>query len=257
MTAVGDVKVAPLHQHPAKYSGLVLDVLRRRVDKELKRRRDLDGSFNLLRVIDPMAGVGGVHQLARRSNRPGGYTVSTLGVEIEPEWAACHERTECADALEWLAQRRFVRGTERYQLARMWVMSPTYGNRMADHHEATDDSVRHGYRFDLGRMPSAGSSATLHYGPDYWEFHAHLYRLMLGASPPGTRFALNVSDFIRGKTVVPAATWHLGAAIGAGWLVDRRTRVTRIATPRLGHGENHDARVPAEMVFQFYRDEAS
>ena len=49
--------------------------------------------------------------------------------------------------------------------------SPCFGNRMADHHEARDPSVRHTYRHRLGRPLSEGSAGALQWGPAYREFH--------------------------------------------------------------------------------------
>ena len=42
--------------------------------------------------------------------------------------------------------------------------SPTYGNRMADHHEARDGSPRDTYRHVLGRPLTPGNSGALHWG---------------------------------------------------------------------------------------------
>ncbi len=140
---------------------------------------------------------------------------------------------------------------DRHNGVDCWCTSPCYGNRYSDHHEARDGSTRHSYRHDLGRMPTVGSAAVLPWGPDYWEFHAMAYRLMLDCARPGAPLILNVSDFVKGQTVVPAATWHMGAALGAGWLPDRHTRTVRVPTKRMGYGQNYDARVPYEMVYQF------
>lgn len=235
--------VAPLTKHPAKFSEPILDVLERLVAKEARRRRAAGASS--LTILDPFAGVGRVHRLARPPRN--GFEILTEGCEIEAEWAACHRDTVCADALHWL--RRIIGGSGR--LVQMYVTSPTYGNRYSDHHDAQDGSVRHSYTHYLGRQPSKGSSATMPWGPDYWEFTALAYRLMFEAAEPGAPFVLNVSDFVRGKELVHAAAWHQGAALGAGWSVDRGTRIRRVPTSRHRHGENHDARAPFEVVYTF------
>lgn len=75
------------------------------------------------RVIDPFAGVGRIHDLPRR-------IADTVGVELEPEWAACRARTVQGDATclldSWVASFDVL------------ASSPCYGNRLADSHEARD-----------------------------------------------------------------------------------------------------------------------
>jgi hypothetical protein len=262
--------VAPLTKHPAKFSDPILPVLRRLVEKELTRRRKRDGVRGIT-VVDPFAGVGRIHRLARLPRGATGTWVDTVGVEIEPEWAACHANTVCADAFHWLrmlGKRGAVLAGEETSglpmnllmgnqggmgrpLIDMWVTSPTYGNRMADHHDAQDDSTRHGYAFYLGRLPSEGSTSVMPWGPDYWEAHAEAYRLMLAASRPGAPLVLNVSNFPKANAMVDAVEWHRGAAIGAGWLVDRSTRVVKIETSRLRHGQNWQDRATHEVVMSF------
>jgi hypothetical protein len=128
--------------------------------------------------------------------------------------------------------------------------SPTYGNRMADHHDAHDGSRRRSYRHDLGRMPTPGSSTVMHWGPDYWAFHAEAYRLIYRVLVPGGLFLLNVSDFYAKKALVPAVAWHRGAAMGAG--LDMAGRDVRVPTHRLnGHGdETTAARADAEYILR-------
>lgn len=93
--------------HPAKFSQEILDAL--------------DVIIPLgVRVLDPMAGVGYIHRLEGRD---------TLGIDIEPEWAGAHPRNRLGNALAL----PWKDGTLP------WVVtSPSYGNRMADHHDAKE-----------------------------------------------------------------------------------------------------------------------
>ena len=220
----------PLPKHPAKFSDPVLDALGRLVNAEQRAlaRRVL--------VLDPFAGVGRIHNL----RRPG--KVETLGTEIEAEWAACHSSTLHADALVWMAQTP--------PLFDIVATSPTYGNRMADHHDARDGSRRHSYRHDLGRMPTGGSSSVMAWGPTYWAFHAEAYRAMYDVLAPGGLLLLNVSDFYRRKAVVPAVEWHRGACMGAGF--DQAGRDVPVITKRLrGVGaEATAARADHEVILR-------
>lgn len=225
----------PQPRHPAKYSEPILAALQRLVRADAKASH-YTGEHGY-HVLDPFAGVGRVHQLEDVRRR-----IVTLGVEIEPEWADCHRRTICADSLLWLPQT-----PSRYDAV---VTSPTYGNRMADHHEARDGSRRRSYRHDLGRMPTPGSSATLHWGPDYWAFHALAYRLIYDVLVPGGLFLLNVSDFYARKALVPAVSFHRGAALGAGFDVDGRD--VAVPTHRLNGVGTADtaARADAEYILR-------
>lgn len=106
-----------LREHPAKYPKYVFDRLAMHLRAE-RRRRGYQ-----LNVLDPFAGVGRIHDLPAR-------IAVTVGVEIEPEWAACRSGTIIGDATalpsDWSGRFDAV------------VTSPCYGNRMADHHEARD-----------------------------------------------------------------------------------------------------------------------
>lgn len=108
---------APRTSHPAKFPNYVLARV------ELFVRAEARALGRPARVLDPFAGVGRIHDLPRRY-------AETTGVEIEPEWAACRERTIHGDATalpeEWAGRFDVV------------ATSPCYGNRIADHHEARD-----------------------------------------------------------------------------------------------------------------------
>lgn len=118
--------------HPAKFSSSILTVLAGLVQPEW-------------RILDPFAGTGRVHSLGS----------NTWGVEIEPEWASMHPRTIVGDALHLpFAAKSFD----------AVITSPTYANRLADHHEAKDGSVRHSYRHDLGRPLHPSNSGQLQWG---------------------------------------------------------------------------------------------
>lgn len=126
--------------HPAKFSEEILQVL-----DQLLAKYEVEGL-----VLDPFAGVGRVHEL--RNER-----IQTVGVEIEPEWARWHPDTICDDARN--VPKLFKPGE-----VSAIVTSPTYGNRMADHHEAMDGSRRHTYKEYLERDVSTFSTASMQWG---------------------------------------------------------------------------------------------
>src|SRR5207302_7210410 len=116
-------------RHPAKFSDPLLPVLRALIHPGA-------------RVLDPFAGSGRIHEI----------TDNAVGIEIEPEWADLHPHTHCGNALDLpFADAVFD----------VICTSPTYGNRMADHHDAKDDSRRNTYRHALGRPLHADNSCQL------------------------------------------------------------------------------------------------
>lgn len=106
-------------RHPAPYPAYVLDRLAMMLRAEQRRR----GLVRPLVVLDPMAGIGRVHDLPAR-------VAITFGVEIEPEWANQRIGTTVGDATALPAN-----WTNNFDAV---VVSPVYGNRMSDHHEAKD-----------------------------------------------------------------------------------------------------------------------
>lgn len=96
--------------HPAKYS------------KQLFPHfvEALQGCSN---VLDPMAGTGRIHLLRDMMD------IDTFGIEIEPEGANMHRDTICADSTDIPYE------DGRFEAI---CVSPVYGNRMSDHHEARE-----------------------------------------------------------------------------------------------------------------------
>lgn len=212
---------APNPDHPAKYSAEVLEQLVALVAGEAERLHYRP------KVLDPMAGVGRIHELERWAD--------TTGVEIEPEWAACHSRTEEGDALS----TRFAPST--FDVV---ATSPTYGNRMADHHNARDESKRYGYKFSLGRDPSPLSSSLLQWGDEYRQFHVKAWREVGRVLTPHGLFLLNISNHVRGRELQPVVEWHVRHLIDVGWWL---LAAYPIATKRMKNGANPE-RADAELV---------
>ena len=241
------VEVAP---HPAKWSAAVLIEIEQIVMDEANR---LDRP---VRVLDPFAGRG----LPELREYLGDDASIVAGVELEPEWAAADPQTIVGDATALPAD-----WTDAFDLV---VTSPCYGNRMADHHEARDDSNRITYRHKLGRMPSEGSGAILQWGPRYRDLHSKAWaevRRVLRPGRHGTPGAdgrsrslgglavINVSNHLRTRTrngqrvqeEQAVVEWHLNEFLLAACTVEA---VVKVPTPRMGFGENGDARVDGERI---------
>jgi tRNA G10 N-methylase Trm11 len=235
-------------RHPAKYSASILDALFDIADAEADRKGE-----GLL-ILDPFAGVGLIHKLVEHGHQ-------TYGVELEHEWAAAHERTEVGNALALEYK------TGAFDAV---ITSPTYGNRLADHHEAKDAckqcagtglqtgsevpckncrgsglSKRNTYRHALGRPLSDGSSAVMQWGTEYREFHYEAWVESIRVIKPAGLLVVNTSNHIRKRAEVPVAEWHLHTIINLGCRIEE---VRRVVTPRNREGANGDNRVEGELV---------
>ena len=130
--------------------------------------------------------------------------------------------------------------------------SPTYGNRMADHHEARDASPRHTYRHTLGRPLTPGNSGALQWGDgtageEYHALHVAVWTECRRVLKPGGIFVLNVKDHIRGGVLQKVSNWHAVTLLMLGFVCTRRVHVP---CPGQRHGANGHLRVDYESVIQ-------
>jgi SAM-dependent methyltransferase len=178
--------------HPATYPAAVIDIFRELIAPQS-------------RVLDPFAGIGTIHQL------DGIDGVRTVGIEIEPEWAAADRRTVCGDS-------RFGHDLFVGEMFDVIATSPAYGNRLADNYRASDPEARRSYSIDLGRSVSIGSGAGMHFGRDgeYEQLHMDVWRSVVQLLKPGGLFLLNCKDFQRDGKVVPVTGWHVGVLADLG-----------------------------------------
>lgn len=219
-------------RHPAQFSREIISIVER---QHLLPENGI--------VLDPMAGVGGIHKLATATRK-------TVGIEIEPEWAAAHPDTMVGNAL------RLPFGRASFDAV---FTSPCYGNRLADHHRAQDGSTRRSYTHDLQhttgdpeRRLHPDNSGTLRATrPEYWAFHARAWAEVARVLRPGGRFVLNVSDHISHGQVVPVVERHCDLVLLSGFTLIKEFMV---ATRRMRYGANNTARVPTESVLVFDRE---
>lgn len=215
-------------KHPAKFSEPVLD----RIGEVF------EGYGWPRRILDPFAGTGRIHGVI--DDTPDwyiDYVPFTVGVEIEPEWAAMHSRTIVASALTM----PFPDGTFDGLCT-----SPCYGSRMADSHNAQDGSVRYSYTHTIGRKLHRENSGQLQWGDAYRQFHQVAWAECLRVLQPGALIVVNVSNHIRAGVEQRVTEWHLN------WFLANDCQVVdleRVSTTRLRHGANRDARARYENVF--------
>lgn len=194
-----------LPPHPATYSDSLLPVL-------------ADLLLGFRRILDPFAGTGTIHVLSELL-LPGSETVA---VEIEPEWAAYHPRTIVGNALAL----DFCDG-----VFDAICTSPTYGNRLADHHDAYDPDSRRSYTHDYGHPLNDDNSGTMQWGDRYRDFHERAWTEALRVLRPGGRFVLNIKDHIRGGEWIDVAGWHVSTLTPARYAAPRHSAGDRRWSP--------------------------
>lgn len=207
-----------LMKHPAKFSDPILDQI-----EQLLVQNGV--------ILDPFAGTGKIHLLCTPSRH-------TIGVEIEPEWATLHPQTIVGNALQLPFHDNTFDAI---------VTSPVYGNRMSDHHNAKDGSVRHTYRHTLGRQLHPDNSGQLQWGNKYKTFHQQAWKETTRVLKPGGQFILNISDHIRKGEIQPVTNWHLNELQNTHGLQlkDHRT----VPTKRNRMGSHRDLRVTHEHLY--------
>lgn len=254
--------VIPVTAHPAPFSAEVLNVIKAEFPR---RTRRIDPPEEWL---DPFAGTGRVHELAEP------LSIRTVGVEIEPEWAACHPDTYVGDSTalpkSWTAHFAGA------------ITSPVFGNRMSDHHDAQErckacdatgrvarkkcercdgkgirDHKRITYRHKLGRELHENNAGRMQWGAKYRDLHEQVWRELYRVLKPSRRssngrtlFFLDIKDHERAHQMQAVTDWHekvlqeIGFDLVASHSVDVRG---------MGFGQNRDARAENEWVLVFDR----
>ena len=138
--------------HPATYTDALLPIFAELLLKS--HGHSVAVGPGPAKILDPFAGTGKIARL--RAWLP---QAEFYGYEIEPEWAEQARAAGCACTTGDSRQMHYPDA-----MFDAICTSPTYGNRMADHHEARDASPRHTYRHTLGRPLTPGNSGALQWG---------------------------------------------------------------------------------------------
>jgi len=211
--------------HPAKFSPPILGA----IERALVPRSNADAL-----ILDPFAGIGGVHALPWR----------TIGVEIEPEWASQHRDTVHGDSTK-LTQRFLPESFDAV------VTSPAYGNRMADSYAGDPKGTkRFTYRIALGRPLSENSGAGLQWGDEYRRLHQAVWVEVREVLRSDGWLVVNLSNHIRKGVEQPVIEWHLSFLFELGFLLDE---VIAVPTQRMKFGANSDSRAATEKVLVLRR----
>lgn len=198
-------------------------------DKTMVRIQDHLSPEEYEKVLDPFAGIGGIHVLRNK----------TFGVEIEPEWANEHRDTQVGNALD------LPFDDDSFDAI---ATSPTFGNRMADHHNARDKSTRNTYKHRLGRDLHPENSGQMHWGDEYREFHEKAWAEATRVIKPGGRFVLHIKNHIRGGEEQRVSEWHLNTLMSLDWTL---FSLEVIPTRGLQYGANREVRTNHEFLMVF------
>lgn len=212
-------------RHPAKYS-----------DEFIPEFCEVLKSYNCKSVLDPFAGTGKIGKIKEY-----GYDGQIYANEIEKEW---------------LSQSKYDIDYMFFEDAQFCdfggvifdaiCTSPTYGNRMADHHNAKDSSKRNTYTHCIGHDLKDGNTGKMQFGREYKQKHEMIYKNIVNHLKPGGVFILNISNHIRKGEEVDVCSWHIETLKFLGLHVEKDIKVQ---THRLGYGSNSSARVKFEHIY--------
>lgn len=186
-------------------------------------------------VLDPFAGEGRIHRLRD-------FRIDTVGVELEPEFAANHPATIVGNATALPAD-----WTGRFDAV---ITSPPYGNRLADQYLG-DGGLRKSYAISLGRRTTPGSAAGDYFGPTYCATMEAAYVEARRVVRRAGNLILNVKSFLEDRQLVHATGWHIAAAHRAGWSMVEDPRPVSLRGWRLGSDGSRNERAELEWVLTF------
>lgn len=214
-------------KHPAKYSDIFIPIFAKLLT-------------NCKNVLDPFAGTGKLALIKEH-----GFEGEVICYEIEKEWVEESiynvDKWYIGDSSNMVFENEFFDAI---------CTSPTYGNRMADHHDAKDESKRITYKHYLGRNLNENNTGQMQWGEKYREKHIEVYSECFRVLKNSGIMIVNISNHIRKGKIVDVVNWHKETLINIGLkLVDNIT----IETPRMKFGDNSINRVKYENILIFQK----
>jgi tRNA G10 N-methylase Trm11 len=188
-------------------------------------------------VLDPFAGTGKLAEIKKH-----GFKGKVICNELEPEWVQnCEYDVDLfnigdAQNLSWVDSVEAI------------CTSPTYGNRMADDHNAKDHSRRITYTHYLGRKLNENNTGKMQWGEKYRKVHEKVYEECFRVLIEGGLIIVNVSNHIRNHQEVDVVGFHKEALTKVGFTFKEEIK---IETPRMKFGANSNTRVKFESILIF------
>lgn len=225
--SVKDAKAPSRKKNPAVFSDPIIEALAKILLGE-----------KIKSVFDPMAGSGKITKV-----REYGFRGKLACNDIEKGW----DRYDAQLGVTWSHVDAAHLKNKRAGSVECVATSPSYGNRMADSHEAKDDSRRISYTHNLGRPLKEGNTGAMQWGERYREKHVAIWQEMYRILRPGGLLIVNVSDHIRNGEVQKVSAWHVKALREIGFTLSSSKKVK---TRRCKFGANRE-RVEHENIFVF------
>ena len=132
-------------RHPAKYTDSFIPVF-----------ASILKEYGCRKILDPFAGTGKIGQIKKE-----GFEGYIFANEIEPEWLEPNKYG--CDVVSFMDAENLLDCYRPNQFDAI-VTSPTYGNRMADHHNAKDGSKRNTYTHYIGHQLHDGNTGKMQWG---------------------------------------------------------------------------------------------
>jgi tRNA G10 N-methylase Trm11 len=213
-------------RHPAKYTNSFLPIFA----EILKGKR---------KIIDPMAGTGKIGKI-----KEFGFEGIVYANDLEFEWIVQAKDNNCDVFSLFDAADLKYRDKEFDGIC----TSPTYGNRMADSHEAKDESKRNTYTHSIGRKLHEENTGKMQWGEKYRNKHKDIYKEFYRILEDEGIFILNIKDHIRKGEVIGVSEFHKELITSIGFKL-----IKKIVVPvnGLGYGRNGSVRVDHENIFVF------
>lgn len=190
------------------------------------------------RVLDPFGGTGKIAKIKEL-----GFTGEVWVNEIEKDWLLPNKFNADVCLFE---DAEYLHCPDNFFDA--ICTSPTYGNRMADHHNAKDGSKRNTYTHCIGRELDSENTGRMQWGRNYCEKHQRIYQHIVPMLKPDGLFVLNISNHIRKGEEIDVTSFHMKALAFNGLVL---TETIEVPVQRLKFGANSDKRVPYEYILTF------
>lgn len=185
--------------------------------------------YDIETVLDPFAGVGNIHDLPYK----------TIGIELEREWAVQRSGTIIGDSTEIPFKDNSFDCV---------CTSPTYGNRMADSHNAKDGSKRNTYTHTIGRKLSRNNTGKMQWGRKYKNIHSIAWYECYRVLKKECVLLLNFKNHIRSGKEIDVFSWHVSTLIDIGFKI---RSIKQIKANGNGFGANSKLRTGYEYIAIF------